>query len=141
MIVLNVVMITLGYVVAYRIDAGFASASGRRRWIVGLSIVPAGLQLAVLGFLSESRERLISRNGTFTLRSRIMGPVPTTCILVRRGSTVAAYRVLACMYMTAIPEEVEPKVKEPANFVRLGADRLMHDAQAQCPPHNRLTMH
>ena len=61
MVVLNVVMITLGQVIAYGIGAGFASVSGGWRWMVGLGVVPAALQLAVLAFLPESRECLISR--------------------------------------------------------------------------------
>lgn len=58
MVVLNVVMITLGQVIAYGIDAGFENTNGGWRWMVGLSAVPAGLQLAVLAFLPESREHL-----------------------------------------------------------------------------------
>lgn len=57
MVVLNVVMITLGQVIAYGIDAGFANVNSGWRWMVGLSAVPAALQLAVLAFLPESRER------------------------------------------------------------------------------------
>lgn len=63
MVVLNVVMITLGQVIAYGIDAGFANVNGGWRWMVGLSAIPAGLQAAVLVFLPESREYLISYNG------------------------------------------------------------------------------
>ena len=67
MVVLNVVMITLGQVIAYGIDAGFATVNGGWRWMVGLSVVPAALQLAVLAFLPESREHLGSCSGPFTL--------------------------------------------------------------------------
>ncbi|KAF8546752.1 general substrate transporter [Imleria badia] len=87
MVVLNVVMITLGQVIAYGIDAGFENMSGGWRWMVGLSAVPAGVQLAVLAFLPESPR-----------------------ILIRRGSMEAAYRVLARVYTTATPEQVERKL-------------------------------
>lgn len=52
----KVVMITLGQVIAYGIDAGFANVHGGWRWMVGLGAVPAGLQLIFLFFLPESRE-------------------------------------------------------------------------------------
>ena len=47
MVVLNIVMITLGQVIAYGIDAGFVSVNGGWRWVVGLNVVPAALRLAV----------------------------------------------------------------------------------------------
>jgi SP family myo-inositol transporter-like MFS transporter 13 len=56
MVVLNVVMITLGQVIAYGIDAGFENVKGGWRWMVGLGIVPAALQLGLLVLLPESRE-------------------------------------------------------------------------------------
>ncbi|KAF8452816.1 hypothetical protein L210DRAFT_2057789 [Boletus edulis BED1] len=40
-----------GQATAYGTDAGFADMNGVWRWIVGLSPVPAGLQLALLVFL------------------------------------------------------------------------------------------
>jgi len=55
MVVLNVVMITLGQVIAYGIDAGFANVRGGWRWMVGLGCVPAALQLVLLAYLPESR--------------------------------------------------------------------------------------
>lgn len=64
MVVLNVVMITLGQVIAYGIDAAFGTVNGGWRWMVGLSAVPAALQLAVLAFLPESRERLVACSGS-----------------------------------------------------------------------------
>ncbi|KAF8452813.1 general substrate transporter [Boletus edulis BED1] len=94
MVVLNVVMITFGQVIAYGIDAGFANVNGGWRWMVGLSAVPAGLQLAMLAFLPESPR-----------------------ILVRRGSMEAAYRVLARVYATATPEQVERKASEPLSVL------------------------
>ncbi|KAG9310116.1 general substrate transporter [Chiua virens] len=87
MVVLNVVMITLGQVIAYGIDAGFANVNSGWRWMVGLSMVPAGLQLGVLAFLPESPR-----------------------ILVRRGNMEAAYKVLARVYTTATPEQVKRKL-------------------------------
>lgn len=56
MVVLNVVMITLGQVIAYAIDAAFERTPGGWRWMVGLGAVPAGLQFVFLFFLPESRE-------------------------------------------------------------------------------------
>lgn len=56
MVVLNVVMITLGQVIAYGIDAGFANVHSGWRWMVGLGTVPAALQLLFLFFLPESRQ-------------------------------------------------------------------------------------
>ncbi|KAI3998271.1 Myo-inositol transporter 1, partial [Schizophyllum commune Loenen D] len=54
MVVLNVAILTLGQVIAYGIDAGFANVSGGWRWMVGLGAVPAGIQLFLLYFLPES---------------------------------------------------------------------------------------
>lgn len=68
MVVLNVVMITLGQVIAYGIDAGFANVNNGWRWMVGLSAVPAAVQVAVLAFLPESRERLVSCSGSCASR-------------------------------------------------------------------------
>ena len=56
MVVINVVMITLGQVIAYAIGAGFETIHGGWRWMVGLGAVPAGLQILSLFFLPESRE-------------------------------------------------------------------------------------
>ena len=56
MVVINVVMITLGQVIAYAIGAGFESMPGGWRWMVGLGAVPAGLQFFFLFVLPESRE-------------------------------------------------------------------------------------
>ena len=56
MVVLNVVMITLGQVIAYGIGAGFANVGGGWRWMVGLGTIPAALQCLFLVFLPESRE-------------------------------------------------------------------------------------
>lgn len=55
MVVINVVAITLGQVIAYGIDAGFANVHGGWRWMVGLGTVPAGLQFMSIWFLPESR--------------------------------------------------------------------------------------
>jgi hypothetical protein len=56
MVVLNVVMITLGQVLAYGVGAGFERVPGGWRWMVGLGCVPAGMQALALGVLPESRE-------------------------------------------------------------------------------------
>ena len=56
MVVINVIMITLGQVIAYAIGAGFESIHGGWRWMVGLDAVPAGLQVLFLFILPESRK-------------------------------------------------------------------------------------
>ncbi|TEB32804.1 hypothetical protein FA13DRAFT_1731329 [Coprinellus micaceus] len=88
MVVLNVVMITLGQVIAYGIGAGFFHVSGGWRWMVGLGAVPAGVQLVFLFFLPESPR-----------------------ILVRRGDMEAATKVLSTVYQFATPEQVALKAK------------------------------
>ena len=139
MVVLNVVMITLGQVIAYGIDAGFENVNGGWRWMVGLSVVPAALQLAVLAFLPESRERFGSCSIVHIALTHGCGLVGTARILVRRGSMEAAYRVLARVYTTATPEQVERKVNEPATRVVLGVERLIYDVLAQRPPRDGST--
>ncbi|KAH7908541.1 general substrate transporter [Hygrophoropsis aurantiaca] len=88
MVVLNVVMITLGQVVAYGIDAGFANVHSGWRWMVGLGTVPAAIQLIFLFFLPESPR-----------------------ILVRRGDLDGAHKVLTRVYALAQPEQVALKLK------------------------------
>ncbi|KAH7929017.1 general substrate transporter [Leucogyrophana mollusca] len=88
MVVLNVVMITLGQVIAYGIDAGFANVHSGWRWMVGLGTVPAAVQLFFLAFLPESPR-----------------------ILVRRGNLDAAHKVLTKVYAHAQPEQVDLKLK------------------------------
>ncbi|KAF8965817.1 hypothetical protein BDZ97DRAFT_1757090 [Flammula alnicola] len=88
MVVLNVVMITLGQVIAYGIGAGFFHVHGGWRWMVGLGALPAALQLIFLFFLPESPR-----------------------ILLRRGDTVAAHAVMTKIYAFAKPEEVDLKIK------------------------------
>lgn len=88
MVVLNMVMITLGQVIAYGIDAGFANVSAGWRWMVGLGSVPAALQLALLVHLPESPR-----------------------VLVRRGNMEAARKVLSRVYALASSEQVDLKLK------------------------------
>lgn len=88
MVVLNVVMITLGQVIAYGIDAGFANVNAGWRWMVGLGCVPAALQLALLVYLPESPR-----------------------VLVRRGNMEAARKVLSRVYALASSEQVDLKLK------------------------------
>jgi len=88
MVVLNVVMITLGQVIAYGIGAGFANVHGGWRWMVGLGAVPAGIQFVLLFFLPESPR-----------------------ILIRRGDMIQARDIMAKIYAFARPEEVDLKVK------------------------------
>ncbi|KIK91161.1 hypothetical protein PAXRUDRAFT_150108 [Paxillus rubicundulus Ve08.2h10] len=88
MVVLNVVMITLGQVIAYGTDAGFENVKEGWRWMVGLGTVPAALQLGLLVFLPESPR-----------------------ILVRRGRMETARKVLSVVYGAATPEQVDLKLK------------------------------
>ncbi|KAI6120154.1 general substrate transporter [Pisolithus croceorrhizus] len=88
MVVLNVVMITLGQVIAYGIDAGFANVSAGWRWMVGLGSIPAASQLALLVYLPESPR-----------------------VLVRRGDMEAARKVLSRVYALASSEQVDLKLK------------------------------
>ncbi|KAI6130608.1 general substrate transporter [Pisolithus thermaeus] len=88
MVVLNVVMITLGQVIAYGIDAGFANVSAGWRWMVGLGSVPAASQLALLVYLPESPR-----------------------VLVRRGDMEAARKVLSRVYALASSEQVDLKLR------------------------------
>ncbi|KAJ2916232.1 hypothetical protein MD484_g4195, partial [Candolleomyces efflorescens] len=88
MVVLNVVMITLGQVIAYGIGAAFFHVNSGWRWMVGLGAVPAGFQLAFLFFLPESPR-----------------------ILVSRGNIPEATKVMHKIYQYAQPSQVELKVK------------------------------
>ncbi|RXW24606.1 hypothetical protein EST38_g1204 [Candolleomyces aberdarensis] len=88
MVVLNVVMITLGQVIAYGLGAAFFRVTSGWRWMVGLGAVPAGFQLAFLFLLPESPR-----------------------ILVRRGDIPEATKVMRKIYQYAQPSEVELKVK------------------------------
>ncbi|KJA23746.1 hypothetical protein HYPSUDRAFT_39576 [Hypholoma sublateritium FD-334 SS-4] len=88
MVVLNVVMITLGQVIAYGIGAGFSNVTGGWRWMVGLGAVPAALQIVFLFFLPESPR-----------------------ILLRRGDKAAAHAIMKKIYAFAKPEEVDLKIK------------------------------
>lgn len=104
MVVVNVVMITLGQVIAYGIDAAFYHTHGGWRWMVGLGAVPSGLQLIFLFFLPESRECIyfgqISSIEQFS----------SARILIRRGNIDAARAILAKIYAYATPEQVDLKV-------------------------------
>ncbi|KII91864.1 hypothetical protein PLICRDRAFT_123328 [Plicaturopsis crispa FD-325 SS-3] len=88
MVVVNVVMITLGQVIAYGIDAGFANVHHGWRWMVGLGAVPAGLQLILLFLLPESPR-----------------------IMLRKGDVDGAHRIMSKIYALATPEQVDLKVK------------------------------
>lgn len=106
MVVINVVAITLGQVIAYGIDAGFANVGGGWRWMVGLGTVPSGLQFICLWFLPESREYNISLNcGVF---ERLISS--TARILLKRGNVDEARRVMGKIYAHAISDQVDLKV-------------------------------
>jgi len=88
MVVLNVVMITLGQVIAYGIGAAFSQVHGGWRWMVGLGALPAALQCGFLFFLPESPR-----------------------ILLRRGDKTNAHRIMTRIYAFAKPEEVDLKIR------------------------------
>ncbi|KAI0029264.1 general substrate transporter [Vararia minispora EC-137] len=88
MVVINVVAITLGQVIAYGIDAGFANVSGGWRWMVGLGTVPAGIQLFFLFFLPESPR-----------------------IMLKWGQVERATWIISKIYASATSEQIELKVK------------------------------
>ncbi|KAL5520883.1 hypothetical protein ACEPAF_2886 [Sanghuangporus sanghuang] len=88
LVVLNVVMITLGQVIAYGIGAAFETMDGGWRWMVGLGAVPAGLQLIFLFILPESPR-----------------------IMIMRGKLQEADAVMRKIYSHATPEQIKLKVK------------------------------
>lgn len=105
MVVVNVVMITLGQVIAYGIDAAFYHTHGGWRWMVGLGAVPSGLQLIFLFFLPESREPFTSKQNHLVKSFRLAR------ILIRRGNMDAARAILAKIYAYATPEQIDLKVR------------------------------
>ncbi|THH09016.1 hypothetical protein EW145_g2322 [Phellinidium pouzarii] len=88
MVTLNVVMITLGQVIAYGIGAAFENTHGGWRWMVGLGSVPAGLQLLFLFLLPESPR-----------------------VLITKGKLQEAEDVTRKIYSHATPEQLKLKVK------------------------------
>lgn len=88
MVVLNVVMITLGQVIAYGIGAGFFHVKSGWRWMVGLGAVPAGIQCLLLFMLPESPR-----------------------ILLQKGNIEGAREVMRKIYAYASPENIDLKVK------------------------------
>lgn len=88
LVVINVVMITLGQVIAYGIGAGFDTITGGWRWMVGLGAVPAGIQLGLLFILPESPR-----------------------ILVLKEKNEEVMRVMRKIYARATPEQIELKAK------------------------------
>ncbi|KAF8179882.1 general substrate transporter [Pholiota molesta] len=99
MVVLNVVMITLGQVVAYGIGAGFTHVTSGWRWMVGLGAVPAAMQFVFLFFLPESPR-----------------------ILLRRGDKDAARAIMKKIYAFAKPEELDLKLKVLQVTVRISVE-------------------
>ncbi|XP_006455078.1 hypothetical protein AGABI2DRAFT_187542 [Agaricus bisporus var. bisporus H97] len=88
MVVLNVVMITLGQVIAYAIGAGFFHVKSGWRWMVGLGAVPAGIQFVLLFFLPESPR-----------------------ILLQRGNIDGARAIMNKIYAHATVEQLDLKVR------------------------------
>ncbi|KAF9497573.1 general substrate transporter [Pleurotus eryngii] len=88
MVVLNVVMITLGQVIAYGIGAGFANVQSGWRYMIGLGAVPAGIQIFLLLSMPESPR-----------------------ILIRKGNLSAAHAVMTRVYAHANERDVDLKVK------------------------------
>ncbi|KAM5532982.1 hypothetical protein V8D89_013324 [Ganoderma adspersum] len=95
MVVVNSAAITGGQVVAYGIDAAFANTHGGWRWMVALGAVPAGLQCFFLFFLPESPR-----------------------IMLRKQKLEAARAIMAKIYSSATPEQVDLKVKSLAAAVK-----------------------
>ncbi|KAK9897855.1 general substrate transporter [Cystobasidium minutum MCA 4210] len=62
LVTINVVMITLGQVIAYAIGAAFERTGGGWRWMAGLCAIPAGIQIVALVFLPDSPRQLIVKN-------------------------------------------------------------------------------
>ncbi|KAF9053866.1 general substrate transporter [Hymenopellis radicata] len=87
LVVYNVVTITLGQVIAYAIGAAFTHVHSGWRWMVGLGAVPAALQMVFLVFLPESPR-----------------------IMLMKGDTESARRILTKIYVYAKPEEVAVKI-------------------------------
>ena len=54
LVTVNVALITLGQFISYAVDAALAGAPGNWRWMLGLSAVPALVQLLGVEFLPES---------------------------------------------------------------------------------------
>ncbi|KAL9709157.1 hypothetical protein Ac2012v2_007510 [Leucoagaricus gongylophorus] len=88
MVVLNVLMITLGQVIAYAIGAGFFHVKSGWRWMVGLGAIPGGIQFLLLFLLPESPR-----------------------VLLHKGNTSAARDVMRKIYAYAKPEDIDLKVR------------------------------
>ena len=54
LVTINVALITLGQFISYGVDAALSAAPGNWRWMLGLSAVPALVQLLGMEFLPES---------------------------------------------------------------------------------------
>ncbi|TFK75535.1 general substrate transporter [Pluteus cervinus] len=95
MVVLNVVMITLGQVVAYGIGAGFENVHSGWRWMVGLGAIPAGIQILLLAMMPESPR-----------------------ILILRKKYEETRKVMTRIYAFASEAEIDHKVNHLENAVR-----------------------
>ncbi|EEB09308.1 myo-inositol transporter Itr1 [Schizosaccharomyces japonicus yFS275] len=88
LVIVYVLMITLGQVIAYAIDAAFEYHKAGWRWMVGLAIVPAVIQIFVMLWLPESPR-----------------------FLVKREHKERARKIISKIYPEAHPYEVENKIR------------------------------
>ncbi|KAH0548207.1 hypothetical protein GP486_008076, partial [Trichoglossum hirsutum] len=73
LIVIQILMITLGQVVAYVVGWMLSSAGGGWRWMVGLGAVPAGVQAAVVLAVLPESPRWLVRAGRRPEAKRVLG--------------------------------------------------------------------
>lgn len=89
LVVINVLAITGGQLIAYAISAGLYHINNGWRIMVGLSMVPAAVQMVLFVFMPE-----------------------TPRYLIRRGRTEEAKKVLIRTYQDSSPEELQQKMDE-----------------------------
>lgn len=93
LVVLNVLAITGGQLVAYAISAGLYHINNGWRILVGLSMVPAAVQMVLFIFMPE-----------------------TPRYLIRRGRVEEAKRVLMKTYQESSEREINDKIEELVKF-------------------------
>lgn len=89
LVVINVLAITGGQLIAYAISAGLYHTNNGWRILVGLSMIPAAVQMVLFIFMPE-----------------------TPRYLIRRGRIDEARKVLMRTYQNSSSEEVETKMEE-----------------------------
>lgn len=93
LVVINVLAITGGQLIAYAISAGLFHVNNGWRILVGLSMIPAALQMILFIFMPE-----------------------TPRYLIRRGRYDEARRVLSRTYQDSSSVELESKIEELIKF-------------------------